>query len=188
MDHSENRNKTLRRLVSRLYGWWKRSPEKPSLSGAERQVVALAAAVLGNDDAATVARRTTARLHGVRSDDLDRIGLGLPPRSRRLRRLVRATGIIVQYRGWLDIDDGASIARLSVDRGTLLEISAIIGVPLRMDPHATSVFSSTSTRGRRRGRGGSGRVRLPDSAAVCYIPRLPVVGTRHEPWATAHRN
>ena len=99
-----------------------------SLTAEEQQVASLVVAAHNSCHYCTAAHQALGRKVGVAQGDLEAITRGRLPRDERLHAVVRATRLVLEWRGWLSEKDQQSLAEQGVDRQRLYEIIALIGL------------------------------------------------------------
>ncbi len=74
------------------------------------------------------AHRWLGRENGLSSQDLKAIAQGIGPVDERLAAIVRATNLLLEKKGWLSGEDLSTLEYEGMDRATLYEIVALIGL------------------------------------------------------------
>jgi uncharacterized peroxidase-related enzyme len=98
------------------------------LSGAEQQVVILAASSYNDCHYCTKAHAAAGQQAGLDAETVATINEGGLPSDDRLKSLVRATRRIMGKRGWLSDADEAEFADLGLERPELYEIIGLVGI------------------------------------------------------------
>lgn len=98
------------------------------LSEEEQNAVKLAVSSANGCHYCRSAHRAIGKQAGTDPEDLERIDRGELPSDERLAKLVAATRLLMDERGWLDTEQLAKLEGNGVDRRQLYEIISIIAL------------------------------------------------------------
>ncbi len=122
------RSLSISPAVSEVYLKANEAMEGAAIPAREAQAVNLAVSTKNGCKYCMAAHTAMGKMMGIDAGELDLIKAGELPEDPALASVVWAARLIMEKNGWLTEDDLADLARRGVDRATIYEIIALIGI------------------------------------------------------------